>query len=224
MRKKSTPPPETTPGWAAGFRRRIPFYIILAVVLAAFAGILTFLFLDRLQQNALPTTRAIVAQRNLGPGTELTAEMVETRPVPEGLLPEGHLTDAAQVIGRELNEPVMENEVILQSDFSGARGSGLSAILPQGNWAIVLPAEWLVSPIPEVITGDHLDLLAYLPGQTVEEAGVIVSSMEILDITGTGNYADRLTLAVSIEEAVAILYTRANGFSLLLLLRPEGGS
>ena len=224
MTKKSTPPPETTPGWAAGFRRRIPFYIILAVVLAALAGILTFFFLDRLQANALPTARAVVARRNLGPGTELAADMVEARPVPEGLLPEGHMADVSQAIGRQLIAAVKENEVLLFSDFSGERGSGLSARLPDGLWAIVIPAGWFVSPIPEVITGDRLDLLAYLPGQQVEEAGLIISSVEIVGIAGASNRADQLTLAVSIEEAVSILYSRANGFLLLILLRPEGGS
>lgn len=224
MDDKPTPTPETTPSWAAGFRRRIPFYIILAVLLAALAGILTFFFLNSLQANALPTERALVAERDLRSGTEITADMVETRPVPEGLLPEGHLTDAAQATGRVLITPVRANEVLLSSDFSGERGSGLSARLPDGRWAIVIPAGWFASPVPQVITGDHLDLLAYLAGQPVDEAGVIVSSVEILGFDGTSNHPDQLTLAVSIDEAVAILYARANGFSLLILLRPEGGS
>ena len=224
MDAKPTPTPETTPSWAAGFRRRIPFYIILAVLLAALAGILTFFFLNRLQASALPTARALVAQRDLRPGTEIAAEMVETRPVPEGLLPEGHLTDAAQAIGRMLIAPVKANEVLLTSDFFGERGSGLSARLPDGRWAIVIPAGWFASPVPQVITGDHLDLLAYLAGQPVEEAGVIVSTVEIMGFDGTSDHPDQLTLAVSIEEAVAILYARANGFSLLFLLQPEGGS
>ncbi len=223
MEGKPTPTPETTPSWAAGFRRRTPFYIILAVLLAVLAGILTFFFLNRLQVRALPTERALVAQRDLRPGTEIASEMVETRPVPQGLLPEGHLTDAAQAIGRMLIAPVKANEVLLISDFSGERGSGLSARLPDGRWAIVIPAGWFASPVPQVITGDHLDLLAYLAGQQVEEAGVIVSSVEILGFSGTSDHPDQLTLAVSIEEAVAILYARANGFSLLILLRPEGG-
>jgi len=196
----------------------------LAVLLAALAGILTFFFLNRLQANALPTAHALVAQQDLRPGTEITAEMVEPRPVPEGLLPEGHLTDTEQAIGRMLIAPVKKNEVLLTSDFSGERGSGLSARLPDGRWAIVIPAGWFVSPVPQVITSDHVDLLAYLAGQPVEEAGLIVSSVEILGFDGASDHPDQLTLAVSIEEAIAILYARANGFSLLILLQPEGGS
>jgi len=48
--------------------------------------------------------------------------------------------------------------------------------------------------------------------------------VEIMGFDGTSDHPDQLTLAVSIEEAVAILYARANGFSLLFLLQPEGGS
>ena len=49
------PSPETTPSWAAGVRRRLPFYLLAALVLAGLAGILTFLYLDRLR--AEPVSR-----------------------------------------------------------------------------------------------------------------------------------------------------------------------
>jgi hypothetical protein len=48
-------PSETTPGWAGEFPRRIPFYILAALVFGLVAALLAFLYLDRLQREALPT-------------------------------------------------------------------------------------------------------------------------------------------------------------------------
>ena len=87
---------------------------------------------------------------------------------------------------------------------------------------MVLPSGWLVSPVPDIILGDRIDLVAYLSGQPVVEAGVIVGAVEVLEFKGSSANPERLTLAVTLEEAIAILYARANGFNLLTLLRPEG--
>ena len=46
----------------------------------------------------------------------------------------------------------------------------------EGQWAMVLPAGWLVSPVPGLNPGDRLDVLGYQTGQPVEEAGLIVKS------------------------------------------------
>ena len=117
----------------------------------------------------------------------------------------------------------MANEILQTSDFVGEAGAGLSARLPDGRWAVVLPAGWLASPPSSMQSGDQLDLMAYLPGQPIEEASVIVSAVEILETRGDSASPDQLVLAVSLDEATAVLYARVNGFSLLALLRPESG-
>ncbi|NIS82209.1 MAG: Flp pilus assembly protein CpaB [Anaerolineales bacterium] len=223
MERSPTPPPETTPSWAAGFRRRVPFYILAAILLALLAGALTFVYLDRLRAEAVPTGEALVARRPIRPGTLIDGTMVELRAVPEALLPPDHITTVEEVLGREVVIPIAENEVLLPGKFAGGPGTGLSARLPDGRWAMVLPSGWLVSPVPELTPGDHLDLVAYQSGKPVQEAGVVVSAVEVLQFAGTPTKAEALTLAVSLEEAIAILYARANGFNLLALLRPEGG-
>ena len=46
MQRSATPPPETTPSWAAGVRRRIPFYLLAAFLLALLAAVVTFIYLE----------------------------------------------------------------------------------------------------------------------------------------------------------------------------------
>jgi len=223
MQRSSAPPPETTPSWAAGVRRRLPFYLLAAFLLALLAAVVTFVYLEQLRSSMVPTAAALVARQAIRPGEIITEAMVEVRAVPEAVVPAERLTAAAQALGRTALVPLAAGEVILPQRLSGAGEAGLSRRLPDGRWAMVLPGSWLASPIPEIGVGDRVDLLAYQPGQPADQAAVIVSAIEVLGITGAAADAEALTLAVELEEAAAVTYARANGFLLLPLLRPAGG-
>ena len=223
MQRSSAPLPETTPSWAAGVRRRLPFYLLAAFLLALLAAVVTFIYLEQLRASMVPTASALVARQAIRPGETITEAMVEVRAVPEAVVPAERLTSADQAIGRTALVPLAAGEVILPQRLSGAGEAGLSRRLPDGRWAMVLPGSWLASPIPEIGVGDRVDLLAYQPGQAVDQAAVIVSAIEVLGVAGTAAEAEALTLAVELEEAAAVTYARANGFLLLPLLRPSGG-
>jgi Flp pilus assembly protein CpaB len=214
------PAVETTPSWAAGVRRRIPFYLALAFLAAALAGVLAFIYLDRLRSSSVPTRSAIVARQDLRPGTLLDETMIESRPVPEAILPANALASVADAAGRVVIVPLAANEVLLTSKLSGGE-LGLSSRLPDGRWALLLPEGWLATPLPDLRAGDHLDLLAYQPGAPSSDAGVIVTAVEVLEPQDETEAAG-LALAVSLDQAAAIAYARGNGFLILPLLRPEG--
>jgi Flp pilus assembly protein CpaB len=223
MQRSAAPPPETTPSWAAGVRRRIPFYLLAAFLLALLAAVVTFIYLEQLRASMVPTAAALVARQAIRPGETITETMVEVRAVPEAVVPAERLRSSAQAVGRTALVPMSAGEVILPQRLSGTGEAGLSRRLPDGRWAMVLPGSWLASPIPEIGAGDRVDLLAYQAGQPADQAAVIVSAIEVLAVTGTAADAEALTLAVELEEAAAVTYSRANGFLLLPLLRPAGG-
>lgn len=220
MERVPNPIPETTPNWAGGSRRRLPFYISGAVLSGLIAALLTFSYLDRLRRQTLPMDQVVVLTTDLGAGVEITNELIALRRVPDGVMPKGKLNDTGQAVGRVLAHSVQANEILLTSDFVGAEGSGLSARLPDGRWAMVFPAGWLVSPVPSLVPGDRLDLMAYQAGQPVSEVGIVVSDVEVLAFQGSSSEPERLTLAVDFDQATAVLYARTNGFSLLALLKP----
>ena len=223
MSRPPLPPPETTPSWAYGVRRRLPFYLLAALLLALLAGVVTFIYLEQLRAAMVPTALALVARQPIRPGEIISDSMVEVRPVPEAVVPAERLTSAAQALGRTVLVPLAADEVILPQRLSGAGEAGLSRRLPDGRWGMVLPAAWLASPVPELAAGDRVDLLAYQAGQPVDQAALIVAGLEVLAVGGEAAEAQALTLAVKVEEAAAITYARANGFLILPLLRPAGG-
>lgn len=222
MQRTSASPPETTPSWAAGVRRRIPFYLLAALLLGLLAAVVTFIYLEQLRASMVPTAAALVARQPIRSGETITEAMVEVRSVPEAIVPSGRLTAAAQAVGRTALVPLSAGEVILPQRLSGTGEAGLSSRLPDGRWAMVVPGAWLAGPIPEVGAGDRVDWLAYQAGQPADQAVVIAAGIEVLSVAGTAADAEELTLAVKIEEAAALTYARANGFLLLPLLRPAG--
>lgn len=215
--------PTTTPQWNSAPRSRTILYLLVALALAALAGVLTFLYLDQIRQESVATGQAVVARREIRPGTIVRVEMIEVRPVPEAILPEAALEDPGQVVGRAVTGLVVEGEPLLQSDLAAGGRHGLSSQLPDGRWAMVLPAGWLVSPLASLQEGDRVDLLAYQQGQAAQEIGIIAESVEILSLPDGEDASQRVTLAVSLEQASSILYAHTNGFQLLGLLRAQGG-
>lgn len=213
---------DTTPDWNASSRRRAPFYLAVAILLAILAGLAVYAYLDQIRQQSVPTGQALVVRQAVRPGDVLTLDMVEVRAVPLAILPDGSLTDESQIVGRTAIVPIAAGEILLLGKLSAEGGGGLSARLPDGRWAMVLPVGWLLSPVPEIAPGDRLDLLGYQKGGSQSSAGLVVSAVEVLVVHGEKTNPDHLTLAVTLDEAVAIVYARANGLSLLALLRPGG--
>lgn len=222
MARQQQTSPETTPSWQEGSSRRAPIYLLGALLLAVLAAVLTYLYFDNLRSQSVATGQALVARQEIRPGTLISEEAVELRDVPQAILPGGALQSPGQAVGRAAAFPIASGEVILQRDMVAEGGGGLSGQLPDGRWAMVLPSGWLVSPLPPLVDGDRLDLVAYQKGDPVEEVGVIVSAVEVLEVPDEGS-GGQLLLAVTMEEATSILYSRSNGFQLLALLRPWGG-
>jgi Flp pilus assembly protein CpaB len=223
MPEQPSTPASTTPDWGKGARRRIPFYIVSAILLAVLAAVLTFNYLQDVRAAAVPTGKAVVALQDIRLGTTITGDMVELRDVPEAALPPSRITSISDVAGRVATMPLSAGEVLLPSKVSAPGEGGLSSQLPDGRWAMVLPSGWMISPVPELSPGDRIELLTYLEGQPPGEASVVVSAVEVLAFSGDTSNPGQLTLAVTLDEAITILYARVNGFTLLPLLRPRGG-
>jgi Flp pilus assembly protein CpaB len=222
MPETASPPPSTTPDWESSARRRVPFYLVTALLLAILAAALTYSYLEDVRAAAVPTGKAVVALQDIRPGTAIEEAMVEVRDVPEAALPPQRLTSESEVVGHLASVPLAPGEVLLPSKISGGPEFSLSSRLPDGRWAMVLPPGWMISPVPELAPGDRIELLTYQAGQLLDEASIVVSAVEVLQFSGAPGDPGQLTLAVTLDEAISILYARVNGFSLLPLLRPQG--
>ena len=218
----SPPAASTTPGWDRGARRRSGYYLILAALLALLAGGLIFAYLGSLRRAALPNQPALTARLAIRPGTLITEEMIEVRRYPSALLPTGSLDRPSQAVGRTAQFPLEAGEVLLASKLQRGDQGGIAHLIPEGLRAIVLPAAWLAGAPPPLATGDRMDLLAIHPQAAASSAGLILSDVEVLGTTGGTEAPERIVLAVTLDQAQAVLQARASGYHMLLLARPSG--
>jgi Flp pilus assembly protein CpaB len=214
--------PTTTPAWPAGATRRLPFYLLASLVLAILAGLMTYNYLQQLRNEAVPSQEVLVARVDLNPGESIESPAIEIRSIPEIILPEKYLTEPNQAIGRSPAAPIYANELINPNRLSGAGSSGLRGKLPDGTWAMVLPKDWLVSPIPPLVPGDRIDLLAYPPGEGIDSAGLLVSKIQIFDSIELEDRHNQLIIAVDLEQGKRLLFAHTNGYRIIPLLPAEG--
>ncbi len=219
MSGRAAPAPATTPAWGGGSRRRSVYYLLLAILLAVLAGALVFVYLEDLRRSALPSRDALSARLAIRPGTLITQDMVEVRLYPADLLPDGSLDRPSQAVGRTAQVPIERGEVLLASKLRRGEQGGIAHLVPAGQLAMVLPAGWLAGPPPPLAAGDRIELLATRPDAAEDATGLVLSNVEILGAAGSPEVPERIYLAVSLDQAQAVLVARSSGFHMLLLTR-----
>jgi len=215
--------PTTTPDWQAAVRRRTRFYLLVAVLLAVLFGVLVFQFFSR-QQQMVPgeLTSVVFAAQEIKSGTTLSAEILEVREVSVRAIPGSHFSYKEQAIGQVTLYPLVEGEVLLPEKLAGDRGGAVAQRCPPGKWCVSIPVAWFIATPPDLAVGDRLEIASVLPGNSLEEAGFIATTVQVVALPG-GEEFPAYVLAVDDQEAMSLLYARANKFQLLVLLRPAGG-
>jgi hypothetical protein len=214
--------PTTTPDWQAAVRRRTNFYVLAAVLLAVLFGILVFEFFSRLQGTPpAKLTAAVFASSEIQSGTVLSAEMLEVQEISAGAVPASHLTSVDQALGLKTLYPLVKGELILAEKLAGTQGGAAAQRCPAGKWCVNIPAAWFIAEPPELAPGDQLEIASVLPGSSLAEAGFIAAGVTVVDLLDADE-APAYLLALEDQEALSLLYARANQFQLMVLLRPMG--
>jgi len=221
MTEKHTP--TTTPDWQAAVRRRTRFYLLVSILLAVLFGVLVFQFFSR-QQRIAPgeLIPAVFAAQEIKSGTTLTAEMLDVREVSVRAIPGSHFSYQEQAIGKVTLYPLVEGEVLLPEKLAGDRGGAIAQRCPAGKWCVSIPVTWFIAAPPDLAVGDRLEIASVLPGKSLDEVGFIATTVQVVALPGDEEFP-AYVLAVDGQEALSLLYARANEFQLLVLLRPTGG-
>ena len=221
MSVKNTP--TTTPDWQAAVRRRTRFYVFIAVLLAVLFGFLVFQFFSR-QQRIAPgeLTSGVFAAQGIEAGTILTDEMLDVRDVSVRAVPESHLSFKESAVGKLTRYPLVKGEVILAEKLAGGGGSEIAQRCPAGKWCVSIPVAWFIAAPPDLSEGDQLEIASVLPGNSLNEAGFIATQVQVIALPGIEE-SPAYVFALDDQEALSLLYARANEFQLLVLLRPAGG-
>jgi pilus assembly protein CpaB len=223
------------------FRRRWPLASKVLAVLGVVMGALAFVLIRGYQQRveALhpavgPTVTVLVAAVDIGRGSLVAGESLETASLPEAFVPPGAVRDATAVVGRVLTADIDTGEILTRSRLAQPHVGPIAALVPAGLRAVVIPAG---VPADTLRPGDRIDVVAtYGGGQP--HAELVASGVEILrvlagsDDTG-GGIADasaavgqgvELVLLVDATTAEQLAYARSFAQLQIAILGPDAAT
>ncbi|GAC1306770.1 MAG: hypothetical protein NVSMB19_19160 [Vulcanimicrobiaceae bacterium] len=212
--------------------------LIVAVVAAALAGILTIRYLSGIQRSPdSPTVVAqrfvIVAGRTIRAHEKIVPAMLVRTSRPESAVDRGALAETREAVGSIALIAIPEGDTLTHAKIGVPAALGVTAKLQNGMRAISIPVDFIKSVSSLVAPGDRVDVLATStrghahPTRTVIRGALVLAvntSLEPPDAApspgpGAPVAPVSVTLGVTPEQANVLTYADINT-TLRLALRP----
>jgi pilus assembly protein CpaB len=212
--------------------------ILLVAVLALTAGgVLALATYNYTQKPArtvtIPTRPVIVAASDLDVGAELKAEDLRVIDWPANAVPKDSFGNPAEVIGRGLIYPVIQNEPLLPNKLASKEaGAGLPPAIPPGLRAVSVRVNEVIGVAGYVLPGTRVDVVVTVSpsGQPADMTSkVILTNVQVL-AAGTKIERDTdknkpmpvtvVTLLVNPDEAERLALASSEGKIQLALRNP----
>lgn len=216
---------------------RVRFFLVAVLALTAGGALAlaTYNFVQKqpVRTVTIPTRPVIVAAADLDIGAELKREDVRVIDWPANAVPKDAIGDPAEVIGRGLIYPVIENEPILPLKLASKEaGAGLPPAIPPGLRAVSVRVNEVIGVAGYVLPGTHVDVVATV-SPTDQRADmtskVILTNVQVLAAgTKIERDTDRnkpmpvsvVTLLVNPDEAERLTLASSEGKIQLALRNP----
>ena len=179
-------------------------FLFLALILSVLSAVLVYVALSSSDDGGSVMDAGVpvvVAKEAIPAGQLITADMLETRQVPEVALGFQALKNTDLAIGQVTRFPIAPNEQVLLSKFVGdsAGDGGLSIIVESGMRAMAIETQPVVGAGGLVLPGDRVDIL-WMPEEVLEDfegAMLLAENVEVLAIEQT---LEELAPAAQSEE------------------------
>ncbi len=179
-------------------------FLFLALILGVLSAVLVYVALSSSDDGGSVMDAGVpvvVAKEAIPAGQLITADMLETRQVPEVALGFQALQSTDLAIGQVTRFPIAPNEQLLLSKFVGdsAGDGGLSIIVEPGMRAMAIETQPVVGAGGLVLPGDRVDIL-WMPAEVLEDfegAMLLAENVEVLAIEQT---LEELAPAAQSEE------------------------
>lgn len=212
--------------------QRLSGILVIALVISAVATYVVYrVVAARAPQAApVPTTRVVMAARQLEIGTLIKADDLKMGPW-MGAVPVGMTTKPETLVGRGVVAAIYEGEPVLESRLAPAgAGAGLAATIPPGMRAVAVRVNDIVGVAGFVVPGMRVDILisGIPPGGSAggPKVKTLLQNIEVLsagqnyqkDAEGKPVLVPVVNLLVNPEQA-EILSLASNETRIQLVLR-----
>lgn len=156
-------------------------------------------------------TSIVIANKDIAPGSELSAADLSLGKVPADNVPEQTFTDVDSLVGRVTALPMMKNQTVLEPLLapSGAAG-GLQALVPAGMRAITLEVNEFSGVAGLLTPGSRVDVISTFDEQQNEQmlTRTIVQNLKVTAVgMRTGPATEENAAEVTLPKSVTLLAT-----------------
>ncbi len=204
------------------YRRRPgrgPLLVAACVAAGVFFG--GFALLERMQARGAPPPAVVVlvATRDIAVDQTVTRDMVRVQAVPAGAplgMGPALATDLPRVLGSRALAPILAGEPLARARLSGLRADDPivdAAYLPRGDARYTVPVGALAEPLPALMPGDAVEVLATLPRDPASPA--VTATVQPVDAHALVVYVQSqppaVTLVVPRGELATLAWLRGQG-------------
>jgi Flp pilus assembly protein CpaB len=210
--------------------------IVIAVVLAAFAALLTMMYVTSYQErveNSAENVPVLVATDDIPAGTSgsAAASRVEQRMVAQKNVAPGAISDKQQLKDFVVSEPVYEGEQVTRQRFSSSTEIGIRSDLTGNMRAVAVPGDSHQLLAGTLRAGDRVDIVASMkihPDKDIHATRIVLRDIQVLRSASTaeGSRLDNpvnnrlsVVLAVSDTQVQKLFHVLKHG-DWTLQLRP----
>ena len=170
--------------------------IVIAVVLAAFAALLTMMYVtsyEKRVQNGEEDVSVLVAKSDIPAGISGAAAMarVETRMVAQRNVAPGAVSEKSQLEEFVVSQPIYAGEQVSRQRFSSSTEIGVRSSLTGNMRAVALAGDGVQLLADTLRAGDRVDLVGSLKiseDKDISATRIVLRDLEVLKPAGsTGN-------------------------------------
>ena len=180
-------------------------FLFLALILGVLSAVLVYAAVSSSGGGGSVTdggVPVVVAKEAIPAGQLITADMLETRQVPDTALGFQALQSTDLAIGRVTRFPIAANEQVLLSKFVGdsaAGDGGLSFIVEPGMRAMAIETQQVIGAGGIVLSGDRVDVL-WVPAEVLEDFAGAMLLAENVEVLAIEQILEELAPAAQREE------------------------
>lgn len=184
--------------------------LIVALIFAAIAAVLVFVALQsgsdggQSTSSGAATVDVVVAARDIGANTTLTADMLALRAVPEGDALGGSFAAVAQLVGTPTRFPLQAGEQVTGLKIGTgaiADNEDISLVLAPGMRAVSVKVSEVTGVGGLLLPGNHVDVIAVFPNAP---AGADSSSLQNVKSVTVLQNVEVLAVAQEAQEPLPV--------------------
>ena len=152
--------PLTTVDWSKKFNKKKTKYMLIALLFAFFVTFNAYKLLHHAQYES-ELINVVIATKNIQKYSQLQATDVQFKKIRRDQIPTNALTTPQDIKDLTTLINISKNQILVSQFFKEVTNpNSISAEIKENMMAISVGFDWLIAPVPDIKSGDIIDIIA----------------------------------------------------------------